>query len=135
MSILGIDYGKRKIGVAVCNFKIARPVTIIKYKKLNDVLAKLENIVEEHEVEKIVVGLPKNMDNSEGEMAKLANKFASEVEKKFKVPTILWDERLTTVQAKEMMHQAQFSRNKCRKLEDQIAAAIILQSYMDSLCT
>ncbi|NUM36078.1 MAG: Holliday junction resolvase RuvX [Candidatus Brocadiae bacterium] len=132
MAILGIDYGRKRIGLAICGaLKIATPLETLERENTEKDFKKLKEIIEEHEIEKIVVGCPKNMDNSMGEMAKEAQSFSDILKNRFSLPTVLWDERLTSAQAERSMIEAGLSRNKRKKSSDSVAAALMLQSYSD----
>lgn len=133
MRILGIDYGERRVGVAVsdqlCLTSQGLP-TIIRISN-EQLLEDLAGIIKEKEVEKIIVGLPKNMDNSIGKKAEEALEFARNLESHFKIPVISIDERLTTVRAYKVMSETKMSRKKKLKKVDMISAQLILQSYLD----
>ena len=132
MQILGIDYGRKRLGLAVCgDLKIASPLELIERTNSKKDFEALQKVIEKHEIEKIVVGFPKNMDNSVGEMAKEAQSFSDLLKNHFSIPTVLWDERLTSVQAERAMIDAGVSRNKRKKSSDSIAAALLLQNYCD----
>jgi len=121
MRILGIDFGERKIGLAEACGKLALPFEIINNTKAG--IQKLKKICQEEEIDKMVIGLPLNLDGTEGKMAKKVRRFGQELEKNLGLMIRFWDERLTTKEAKgEIRH----------KREDDTAAAIMLQSYLDS---
>ena len=132
--ILGIDYGKKRIGLAMSDIMgiIAQPFDVIESKGLaNDVINILQ-IVKDKEVSTIVVGIPKNMNNTEGEMAETAKNFVEELKKQTEIPVEVMDERLTTVQAERMLtEEANISRKKRKGVRDKIAATFILQTYLD----
>lgn len=129
--ILGIDYGRRRIGVAICGpLGIANPLTVIT-RKNNNVLEEFGEIIEENDVSKIVMGLPKNMDNSEGEMVKEVKEFAQQLQEKFEIPIDFCDERLSTWEAQNSLKNLGMSPNKRKKIIDAVAAALILQNYVD----
>ena len=129
--ILGIDYGRRRIGVAICGpLGIANPLTVIT-RKNTDVLEEFGEIIEENDVSKIVMGLPKNMDNSEGEMVKEVKEFAQQLQEKFEIPIDFCDERLSTWEAQNSLKNLGMSPNKRKKIIDAVAAALILQNYVD----
>lgn len=138
MRILGLDFGSRTCGVAVSDelMLTAQGLTIIRRErenKLRKTLAQIESIIEEYRVERIVLGLPKNMDNSEGERAAVTREFAEMLYRRTNMEIILWDERLTTVSADRIMIEAGLSRAVRHKQVDKIAATYILQGYLDSL--
>lgn len=131
MKLLGIDYGRKRWGVAVSGpLNIASPAGMIVHKSWEDDMAALAKFMED--VDKIVVGLPKNMDDSCGEMAQEASHFAEQLAAHFRLPVDMWDERLTTWQAEQSLLAAGFNRAKRDKARDQIAAALMLQSYVDA---
>ncbi len=133
MKLLGIDYGKKRLGLAICGpMKIANPLELLVRQDTERDLKALKAIIEEHEIIKIVIGLPKNMNNTLGEMAQEATQFAEFLEKETQLPIVLWDERLTTVQAERSLIQAGLTRQKRQKSRDSIAAVFMLQSYVDA---
>ena len=93
---------------------------------------KLERLIEEYEVSKVVVGLPKNMNGTIGPRGEASQFYADELNKRFGVPVVLWDERLTTVAAERVLLEADVSRKKRKKVIDKMAASMILQGYLDS---
>ena len=135
MRILSLDVGKKKVGIAISDALgiTAQPLdTLIRKAKKAD-LARIEKVIHDMNVSKIIVGLPLNMDGTEGAMAKEIYSFVKELEKEIKIPVELWDERLTTMEAERLLLEADLSRKKRKKLDDKIAAQLILQSYLDSL--
>ncbi|WP_372367350.1 Holliday junction resolvase RuvX [Candidatus Uabimicrobium sp. HlEnr_7] len=129
--ILGIDYGRRRIGVAVCGpLGIANPLTVI-VRKNNDILKEFAEIIEENDISKIVLGLPKNMDNTEGEMVEEVKVFAKELEEQFELPIDFCDERLSTWEAQNSLKSIGMSTKKRKKIIDAVAATLILQNYVD----
>ena len=138
MRIIGLDYGTKTVGVAVSDALglTAQGVETITRKeenKLRQTLARIEAIIEEYEVTKIVVGLPKNMNNTIGERAEKALEFQQMLEKRTGLQVIMWDERLTTVEANRTLMEASVRRENRKKYLDQLAAVFILQGYLDSL--
>lgn len=136
MRIIGLDYGTKTVGVAICDPLgfIAQPVETIKRKeenKLRQTLARIEAIIEEYDVTEIVVGLPKNMDDSVGERALACQEFADKLERRTGLPVTMWDERLTTVAANEVLIESGVRRENRKAVIDQIAAVFILQGYLD----
>ena len=93
---------------------------------------KLERLIKENEVSKVVVGLPKNMNGTIGPRGEASQFYADELNKRFGVPVVLWDERLTTVAAERVLLEADVSRKKRKKVIDKMAASMILQGYLDS---
>lgn len=138
MRILGLDYGSVTVGVAVSDALLitAQPVEVIKRKsetKLRQTLARIEEIIAEYEVEKIVLGYPRNMNNTLGERVQRTEEFKEKLEKRTGLEVILWDERLTTVSAMEVLKEGKVRRENRKKYVDKIAAVFILQGYLDSL--
>jgi len=126
MKILAIDYGRRKLGLAVSDGSLASPYKVLKVGVWEEVFQQVGAIAQKLDVERLLVGV------SEGEMAKEQREFASNLSKRLKVPVILWDETLSTKDAVEKSIQAGVKREKRRKKEDSFAAAVILQNYLDS---
>lgn len=138
MRILGLDYGSVTVGVAVSDALLitAQPVEVIKRKsetKLRQTLARLEEIIAEYEVDKIVLGYPKNMNNTLGERAERTEEFKEKLEKRTGLEVVLWDERLTTISAMEVLKEGGVRRENRKSYVDKIAAVFILQGYLDSL--
>ena len=137
MRILGLDYGSRTVGVAVSDplMLTAQAVETITRKeenKLRRTLARLEVLAKEYEVSEIVIGLPKNMNNTIGPRALASQAYGKMIAEKFQLPVDYQDERLTTVQAERMLIQeANTSRAKRKKVIDKLAAVMILQNYLD----
>ena len=119
---MGIDFGRKKIGLAVSVDKTALPFGIIENKQ--EVAAEIRNLCCQEKIDKIVIGLPLNLDGIEGEAAERVRRFGRNLEGKLRLGIYFWDERLTTVEAKE--------KQRGGKRKDDIAAAIMLQSYLDS---
>ena len=135
---MGLDFGSVTVGVAISDGLLltAQGIEVIRRKeenKLRRTLARIEELAKEYEVSKIVIGLPKNMDNSEGERAIKTREFAAMLERRTGLEIIMWDERLTTVAAHNIMLEADLSRAKRDKVVDKVAATFILQGYLDSL--
>ncbi len=126
------------VGVAVSDALLitAQPVEVIKRKsetKLRQTLARLEEIIAEYEVDKIVLGYPKNMNNTLGERVERTEEFKEKLQKRTGLEVVLWDERLTTVSAMEVMKEGGVRRENRKAYVDKIAAVFILQGYLDSL--
>ena len=137
MRILGIDLGSRTVGMAVSDYLgiIASPIGTERIEE-NDLQAALncvKLVVKERGIEKIVLGLPKNMDGSQGFQSDYCKTFKKMLEDELKIEVIMYDERLTTKMAHSYMLEADLSRKKRKANVDKIAASIILQSYLDSL--
>ena len=138
MRILGLDYGTKTVGVALSDALgiTAQPVETITRKeenKLRKTYARIEAIIEENDVEKIVVGLPKNMNNSEGIRVESTMEFKEKLERRLGLEVVMWDERLTTVAADRTMMEAGVRRENRKEYVDMLAAQFILQGYLDSL--
>mgnify|MGYP001816327144 FL=1 len=129
-----MDIGSKTIGVAVSDelCLIAQGVTTLKRKGLDHDISELCKLIEEREVTKIVVGLPKNMNNSLGPSAEMVLSFIEELNKHSAIPVITWDERLSTVAAEKVLLEADMSRKKRKRVIDKVAAILILQGYLDS---
>ena len=138
MRILGLDYGSRTVGVAISDplLVTAQGVEIIRREKENHLrrtLARIEEIIKEYgDVETIVVGYPKNMNNTVGDRAVKSEEFAGTLRRRFNLPVVLWDERLTTVAADRTMTETGVKGRDRKKYVDEIAAMLILQGYLDS---
>ncbi len=138
MRILGLDFGTKTVGVAVSDELLitAQGVEIIRRKsptKLRQTLARIEELVGEYGVEKIVLGYPKNMNNTEGERCEKTQEFKEMLEKRTGLEVVLWDERLTTVSADNAMMEMGIRRENRKEYVDEIAAIFILQGYLDFL--
>ncbi len=135
MRILALDHGTKRIGVAVSDEMkvIAQPLEFIPAEPFADFLARLKELVREKEVESILVGMPRNMDGSYGPAAQKVQEFVAALKEAVAVPIKTWDERLTSTQANRFLIQANVRRDQRKKKVDQTAAAILLQSYLDSL--
>lgn len=136
MRIMGLDFGSKTVGVAVSDSLLltAQGVEIIRRKdenKLRQTLARIEELIVEYEVEEIVLGLPKNMNATEGIRVELTNEFREKLERRTGLPVIMWDERLTTVAADKIMMEAGVRRENRKEYVDKIAATLILQGYLD----
>ncbi len=134
MKILGLDLGSKIIGVAISDDLMitAQVLTSIKRTTLEKDLAAIRKLVEEYEAEELVVGLPINMDGSIGESALKAEEFIQNLRLFLAIKVIPWDERLSTVAAERILLEGDLSRQKRRKVIDRLAAAFILQGYLDS---
>ncbi len=136
MRILGLDYGARTVGAAICDPMgwTAQPLETVFRKdenKMRRTLARIEEICREYEVEKIVIGLPLNMDDSEGERAHLARAFGEKVAARTRLPVVFEDERLTSVEAEDILIESGQPRKEWKKVIDQMAASLILRSYLE----
>ena len=137
MRVLALDHGTRRIGVAVSDELklIAQPLEYIPAEPFADFLTRLKDLLREKEVELILVGLPRNMDGSYGPAALKVQAFIAALKAAVTVPIKTWDERLTSVQANRYLIQGNVRRDKRKEKVDKMAAAILLQSYLDSLAT
>ena len=138
MRILGLDYGSKTVGVVVSDplGLTAQAVETIWRKQenhLRQTLARIDELAAEYQVERIVLGYPKNMNNTIGERAEKALEFQQMLEKRTGLQVIMWDERLTTVEANRTLMEASVRRENRKKYLDQLAAVFILQGYLDSL--
>ena len=138
MRIIGLDFGSKTVGVAVSDELLitAQGIEIVRRKsenKLRQTLARIEELIKEYNVEKIVLGFPKNMNNSEGDRCEKTLEFKEMLERRTGLTVELWDERLTTVAADNLMMEAGIRRENRKEYVDQIAASFILQGYLDYL--
>ncbi len=135
MRWLGLDYGDRRIGVALSDELgwTAQGLEVIENRTEEAVLARIAQLVSENQVGEIVVGLPKNMNGTIGPKGELCQTFAERLREQLGLPIHLWDERLTTVSAQRTLLEADVSRKKRKQVIDKMAAAIILQNYLDSI--
>ncbi len=136
MRIMGLDFGAKTVGVAVSDELLltAQGVEIIRRKeenKLRRTLARIEELIVEYGVEELVLGLPKHMNGSEGVRVELTEEFRDRLERRTGLPVAMWDERLTTVAADKTMIEAGIRREHRREYVDMLAAAFILQGYLD----
>ena len=135
---MGLDYGTKTVGVAISDplgFTAQGIETIDRKEenKLRKTLARIEELSKEYQVETIVLGLPKNMNNTLGERAEKTLEFKEMLERRTGLPVVMWDERLTTVEAERTLIESSVRRENRKKVIDKIAAVIILQGYLDSL--
>ena len=135
MKYLGLDLGSKTLGIATSDFTetIATTLKTLYFKDENydSLLEPLEEIISENKIDKIVLGFPKNMDNTIGQRAEITLDFKEKLEKRFQIEVILEDERLTSVISNQVLIAADLSRKKRKKKVDGVAAVIILQSYLD----
>ena len=138
MRIMGLDYGSKTVGVAISDplHITAQGIETITRKsenKLRKTCARIERLIEEYEVERIVVGFPKLLNNDIGERAKKAMEFGEMLKKRTGLEVVMWDERLTTVEAERTLIENNVRRENRKKFIDKIAAVFILQGYLDSI--
>lgn len=136
MRIMGLDYGAKTMGVAISDALqiTAQGIEVIRRErenKLRRTLARIEELLVAYEVEKIVLGLPKHMNGSEGERAEKSLALKETLERRTGLPVVMWDERLTTVSADKAMIEAGIRRENRKEYADKIAAVLILQGYLD----
>lgn len=134
MKYLGLDLGSRTLGVAISDITgtIATSYTVIRHQEEYDrLLSEVEKIVKEENISKIVLGFPKNMNNTIGPKGELSLEFKEKLEKKLNIEVFLQDERLTTRQAESVLIKNNTRREKRKKVIDKLAATIILQSFLD----
>lgn len=137
MRIMGLDFGAKTVGVAISDPLLitAQGIEIIRRErenKLRQTLARIEQLIVEYEVKEIVLGLPKNMNDTLGERAELSLAFRDKLERRTGLPVTMWDERLSTVAAERAMMEAGIRREERAEHVDKIAACLILQGYLDS---
>ena len=137
MRIMGLDYGSKTVGVAISDPLgiTAQGIEIIrreKETKLRQTLARIETLIKEYQVEMIVLGFPKNMNNTIGDRAEKSLAFKEMLEKRTGLEVVMWDERLTTVEANRTLMEGKVRREDRSKYVDMLAAVYILQGYLDS---
>lgn len=137
MRIMGLDYGYKTIGVAISDplGLTAQGVEIIRREeenKLRKSLRRIEELVKQYEVEELVLGFPKNMNNTIGERAEKSLQLKETLERRLGLPVVMWDERLTTVEANRTLMESGVRRENRGKYVDMIAAVFILQGYLDA---
>ena len=138
MKIMGLDYGSVTVGVAISDSMLltAQPVEVIKRKsenKLRQTLARIQVLAEENDVGRIVLGYPKNMNNSEGERVERTKEFMEKLKARTGLEVVLWDERLSTVSAMDVLKEGGVRSEHRKTYVDKIAASLILQGYLDSI--
>ena len=138
MRVMGLDYGSKTVGVAISDPLgiTAQGIETIHRKaenKLRQTLARIEELVKEYEVDKLVLGFPKHMNNTIGDRAEKSLELKAMLERRTGLPVIMWDERLTTLEAERTLIESKVRREDRKKYVDKIAAVFILQGYLDSL--
>ncbi len=136
MRIMGLDYGSKTVGVAVSDplgltAQGIETITRKEENKLRKTLARIEQLILEYQIESIVLGYPKNMDDSIGERARITEEFRDMLVRRTGLTVVLWDERLTTMEANEILIESGVRREKRKAVIDKIAAVLILQSYLE----
>lgn len=136
MKVIGLDVGSKTIGVAISDALgwTAQGLTTVYWNEdeISSADEELQTIIKENEISRVVIGLPKNMNGSIGERGEASERYADYVKKKYNLPVVLWDERLTTMAAERVLLEADMSRKKRKKVIDKMAATMILQGYLDS---
>ncbi len=134
MRTMGLDVGSKTIGVAISDELgiTGQSVTTVRRSSLRADFAALRGLISQHAVSRVVVGLPLNMDGSEGPMARASREFGKALSEDAGIPVEYWDERLSTVAAERVLLEGDVSRRKRREVVDSIAAAIILQGWLDA---
>jgi putative Holliday junction resolvase len=133
MRIMGFDVGSHTIGVAISDELgiTAQGLKTIKRKSMEEDLKEISTVIAQFNIEKIVVGLPVNMDGTIGKQAEMILQWIKTLKEKFSLPVETWDERLSTVEASRVLLAADLSRKKRKKVIDKLAAVLILQGYLD----
>jgi putative Holliday junction resolvase len=133
MRALGLDVGERRIGAAVSDPEgiLAMPLTAVEARSDNEALERIAALAREHDVERVVVGLPLSLDGSLGPQARRVKSFADALAERIELPVVTWDERLSTVAAGRALAEAGVKRDKRKKRLDSTAASLILQGYLD----
>ena len=137
MRVLAIDHGSKRMGIALSDetATIAQPLEFIPAEPFADFLSRLKQLITEKQVDQILIGMPRNMDGSYGPAALKVQEFVAVLKETIAIPIKTWDERLTSAQANRMLIQAEVRRDKRKQRVDAAAAAILLQSYLDSRLT
>ncbi len=135
MKVLGLDPGSRRVGVAVSDDLgiTASGLTTLTWTSFEKLLNEIQDICQQYNAEKIVVGLPKRMDGTLGPEAQKALTLVEALKEKLKLEVVTWDERFSTVAVERVLIEADLSRKKRKKVRDKVAATYILQGYLDSL--
>ena len=137
MRIMGLDFGSKTVGVAVCDplgITAQAVETIVRKEenKLRQTYQRIEALIREYEITSIILGYPINMDDTGGERGRKTEEFKAALERRTGLPVILWDERLTTVEADEILRESGVPVKDRKKVIDQVAAGLILQSYLNT---
>lgn len=125
-NLLGIDYGLKKVGLALSSGQLSEPFTVIRYNNLNSLISQISIVCQKEKVEKIIVGI------SEGEMALKTREFIKNLKEKISIPIEEFDETLSTQEAQRLSIESGIKRSKRKNLEDAMAASIMLQNYLDT---
>ena len=137
MRVMGLDVGTKTVGVAVSDALglTAQGLRVVRRKNLRSDVGELKRVIREHEVSRVIIGLPLNMDGSEGPRAAASREFGALLSEATGLPIDYWDERLSTVAAERMLIEGDVSRERRKQVIDQVAASIILQGWLDSQAT
>jgi putative Holliday junction resolvase len=132
MRVLAVDYGDARTGIAVSDLlcSIVGTTTVIHSRNQDKTLREIVTLVKEKEVGEVVMGLPRNMDGSEGPRAQLCREFAQKLEQELGIPVVLWDERRTTVEAHQILSDHNYHGKKRKNTVDAVAASLILEGYL-----
>lgn len=135
MRILGLDYGNKRVGVAVSDAMgwTAQPLKTLEMHGHQELLREIKKYIDKYDVEEIIVGMPYNMDGTRGKRAEITQAFINFLEKNLELPIKIQDERLSSREAENILLEADVSRAGRKKVIDKMAATLILQSYLDSL--
>ena len=138
MRIMGLDYGSKTVGVAISDAlgftaQGVETIEIAQAGKLRKTFARLEQLIDQYEVDTIILGYPKNMNNTEGERCAATVEFKEKLEKRTGLPVILWDERQTTISAERVLQESGVRREHRKEYIDKIAAVFILQGYLETI--
>lgn len=126
MRILAIDYGQKKVGIALSTSRLTEPYKVIRYNSSSSLIKELGEIIKKEQIEKLVVGV------SEGEMGEESKRFGEKLKTEFELPLYFQDETLSTQKAQELSFEAGIKRKKRKKMEDAYSATLILEAYLDS---
>ena len=137
MRFMGIDYGTKRIGVAISDplCTMAHPLEVVDVRGDNSHIERIKDIAEKYNITHVIVGLPYNMDGSIGDCGNSIMEWSRQLEESIGLPVTLWDERLTTYEAQNILIHSNMRRIKKRQVVDKIAASLILKGYLDSLNT
>ncbi len=135
MRLMGLDIGSHTIGIAISDeLKVtAQGVKTIRRRSVEEDLNEISNLISEFKIDKIVVGLPKNMDGTLGKQAKAVFQWIKKFNKRIKLPIVTWDERLTTKEVSKVLLEADLSRKKRKRVIDKLSAVLILQGYLNKV--
>ncbi|MCS1350263.1 Holliday junction resolvase RuvX [Mechercharimyces sp. CAU 1602] len=132
--ILALDIGEKRVGVAISDPMgwTAQGLEVVQRAPDDQWLERIQQVITDYEVEKIVIGLPRNMDGTIGPRGEACKELGEHVQQRFQLPVVMWDERLSTVAVERTLISADMSRKKRKKVVDQLAASWILQGYLDA---